>query len=54
MVSVKVALMRSCISRGISQLADELDLAFDTWLFVLKVAAFDCSDRLNTAQGRFR
>ena len=29
------------------------NLALNIWLFVMDVAAFDCSNRLNPTQGRF-
>ncbi len=32
------------------ELVDELDLAANASIFVVYVAAFDCSDRLNPAQ----
>ena len=37
----------------IEQSADELGLAFDARLLVMDVAAFDGTDRLNSAQGCF-
>lgn len=42
----------SYISRRIEQLVDELDLALNAWLFVMAVAAFDCSDGLDPAERR--
>ena len=41
------------MSRCIEQLADELDLALNAWLFVMDMAALDCSDRLYPAQSGF-
>ena len=38
---------------GAEEAVDKRDLAKDTWLFVMDVAAFDCSDRLYPAEGRF-
>lgn len=40
----------SCVAK---QLADEFHLPSNAWLLVMDVAAFDSSDRLNPAQGRF-
>ena len=40
----------SCVGK---QLADEFYLPSNAWLLVMDVAAFDSSDRLNPAQGRF-
>ena len=41
------------MSRCIEQLADELDLALNAWLFVMDMAALDCSDRLYPAESGF-
>lgn len=39
-------------SGGAEEAADKRDLAKDTWLFVMDVAAFDGPDRLESAEGR--
>ena len=40
-------------SCGCEQIVDEQDFALNAWLFVMDIAALDCSDRLYPTQGGF-
>lgn len=52
MVVAPIVAFEGVCSCGREQLDNEFDLALNTWLFVMDVAAFDCSDGFDPAQGR--